>query len=53
MPRVPPALWLLGLAVAVSWLTRPAAPRPARALAHATRHVPAAPAAASPVAAAR
>jgi hypothetical protein len=31
MTRLPPALWLLGLALCVSWLTREPAPRAAPA----------------------
>lgn len=37
MTRLPPALWLLGLAVAVSHLTREPAPRAAAAAVQASR----------------
>jgi len=37
MTRLPPALWLLGLAVAVSHLTREPAPRAPAAAAQVTR----------------
>jgi hypothetical protein len=48
MTRLPPALWLLGLAVAVSWLTREPAPRAARAAGQVTRAAPGAPPAGRP-----
>lgn len=42
MTRFPPALWLLGLAVAVSYLTREPAPRAAPAATQVSRLAPAA-----------
>jgi len=41
MPRIPPALWLLGLAVGVSLLTREPSPRTASASVQVTRKAPA------------
>lgn len=48
MTRLPPALWLLGLAVCVSWLTRQPAPRAAPTTARRAAVVQAAPARPAP-----